>query len=224
MTGPFTAAIFDLDGVIVDTAGLHAAAWSRLAAELGVPFTPQIELTMRGVGRAAAFALLVGPERIIEIGDAADELLARKNAWYVASLQSLRPENALPGAAELLARLQHAGVHVALASASRNARDVLDRLGLTDRFDLIVDGTTVTASKPDPQVYLTAASLLGVDPGACVVFEDAPAGVAGALAAGMRVVGIGRREDLPSAHQIAGSLAEAAPSELFALPEPEFVG
>jgi beta-phosphoglucomutase len=183
------AVIFDLDGVLVDTAELHFRAWKRLADELGVPFDRAANEALRGVDRRESYLRLRGRRDIAEaeIGRHTD----RKNVYYRELLEALSPAAVLAGAAGLLAALRAAGVRVAAASSSRNARRVLSRTHLADALDAVVDGNELTAAKPDPQIFLRAARKLGVSPAACVVVEDAADGVAAALAAGMAAVGIG---------------------------------
>lgn len=183
------AVIFDLDGVLVDTAELHFRAWGRLAEELGVPFDRTDNEALRGVDRRESYFRL---RRRRDVGEAEiSEHTARKNTYYQQLIESLSPADALVGTGELLARLREAGVAVAVASSSRNAPRVLQKIGLSEAFGVIVDGNDLAAAKPDPQIFLLAAERLAVSPDDCVVVEDAAAGVTAALAAGMAVVGIG---------------------------------
>ena len=183
------AVIFDLDGVLVDTAELHFRAWGRLAEELGVPFDRADNEALRGVDRRESYLRLRRRRNVDEAE--IDEHTARKNAYYQQSLESLSPADVLKGTGELLARLREADVAVAVASSSRNAQRVLQKIGLIEAFGVIVDGNDLTAAKPDPQIFLLAAERLGCDLTDCVVVEDAADGVAAALAAGIAVVGIG---------------------------------
>lgn len=185
------AAIFDLDGVIVNTARYHYLAWKRLANELGFDFTEQDNERLKGVSRARSLEIL------LEIGNLSfDEaskqaLAAKKNAWYVEYIRRMDASEILPGAAEYLSLLRKRHIKIALGSASQNAPLILERLGLTPLFDVIVDGHLVQRAKPDPEVFSRAAEALGISPAECVVFEDAEAGIEAAHRAGMGCVGIG---------------------------------
>ncbi len=185
------AAIFDLDGVIVNTARYHYLAWKRLAHELGFDFTEQDNERLKGVSRARSLEIL------LEIGglsfDEASKqaLAAKKNAWYVEYIRRMDASEILPGAAEYLSLLHERRIKIALGSASQNASLILERLGLTPLFDAVVDGRLVRRAKPDPEVFLRAAEALGIPPVDCVVFEDAEAGIEAARRAGMGCVGVG---------------------------------
>lgn len=185
------AVIFDLDGVLTDTAAYHEQGWQRLADEQGWWFDSSLADSLRGVSRTGSL------ERILEVnGVEASEAdqqawAARKNDYYVAALSDMSPADLLPGARELVAACRAAGLAVAIGSSSRNARMVLDRLGITELFDAISDGDSVTDAKPAPDLFLHAAGQLGADPAACVVVEDAASGIDAARAAGMIAVGVG---------------------------------
>ena len=196
------AVIFDLDGVLTDTAECHFQAWRRLAGELGIPFTRADNEKFRGVSRADCLSLLLEGRPT----DDFDALLERKNAYYIAQLSDLTPADIAPGARALIADLKRAGVKTAIGSASKNTGAVLAALGLGDEFDAVVDGTMLSRSKPDPEVFLTAARLVGVPPANCVVIEDAEAGIDAGLAAGMRTIGIGPAERVGHAHAIVPGL------------------
>lgn len=187
----YEGAIFDLDGVVVDTAVSHYQAWKKLAAGLGFEFSPADNERLKGVSRMDSLdiVLSVGGMRF---SDKEKKVLAqKKNGWYVESLEGLDESSVLPGVLALFHRLKNAGYKLAIGSASRNTRLILDRTGLTSLFDAVVDGTMVEKTKPDPAVFLTAAQLLGLPPEACIVYEDAAAGVQAALAAGMGCIGVG---------------------------------
>lgn len=184
-------ALFDLDGVIVDTARFHYQAWRRLAAELGFEFTEAHNERLKGVSRMRSLEILleVGGLRFDE--KRCVELATMKNAWYVELISRMGADEILPGAADYLRQLRARGVKIALGSASKNAPMILANLGITELFDTIVDGNHVSKAKPDPEVFLLGASRLGLKPDDCVVYEDAEAGVEAAHRAGMRSVGIG---------------------------------
>ncbi len=184
--------LFDLDGVLVDTAGLHLAAWRRLAREaLGADLPPALGTALRGLSRADSL------DRILAaLGRRADRrertrLMALKDGWYRASLAQLGPDHLLPGARALLEELAAAGAPTALVSASRNAPTILARTGLAGLFAHVVDPATICRGKPAPDLYLAAARALARPPRFCIGFEDAPAGIAGLVQAGMAPVAVG---------------------------------
>lgn len=199
--------IFDLDGVITDTAELHYEAWQRLADDAGLPFDRQANDALRGISRRESLNRVLGRRSVTEAE--ATELMDRKNRYYRELLETLTPNDVLPGSIELVEAARARGLRVALASASRNAREVLQRLGIADRFDAVCDGHTVEAAKPAPDLFLAAAAALGLPAGECVVFEDAADGVAAAHAAGMAAVGIGPVERVGSAEMVLDGLSEA---------------
>lgn len=202
------ACIFDLDGVIVDTAKYHYIAWKKLADEMGFNFTPQDNEKLKGISRMTALDLLLAIGNIEKSNEEKLVLATRKNEIYLSYIQEMGSEEILPGTIEFLNVLKTNGIKIALGSASKNARCILQRLGLTHYFDVIIDGTMVQSAKPDPEVFLKGATALGVEPDACVVFEDAVAGVEAALAAGMKCVGIGQPEVLSQAHLTVNGLHE----------------
>jgi beta-phosphoglucomutase len=199
------AFIFDLDGVITDTAEYHYRAWKRLAADEGLPFTRQDNEALRGVSRRESLRLLLKgrayPEETIQA------LMARKNGYYRESLKAITPQAVLPGARELLEEIRAAGLKTALGSASKNARDVVQRLGLQASFDVIADGSSVERQKPAPDLFLYAAHRLGLPPAACVVVEDAAAGIEAARAGGFRSVGLGPHDRVGAAEAVFPGLA-----------------
>ena len=202
--GEIRAIIFDLDGVLTDTAEAHFQAWKRLADEEGIPFTRQDNERLRGVPRRQSLELILGERRVSE--EEMQALMERKNRYYREMIQRLTPADLLPGAAELLAELRQAGIKIAIASASKHARDVIRRLGIEEMVDAIADGYSVERQKPAPDLFLYAARQLGVPPEDCVVVEDAASGVEAARAAGMRVVGLGPPERVGQADAVFPSL------------------
>ena len=208
------AVILDLDGVITDTAEYHYLAWKRLADEEGVPFDREANEALRGVSRRASLELLLG-EAIARYTEAQiQEMMARKNSYYVAMLDSITPADFLPGAWELLQAIKARGLKVAIGSASRNTMTVLTRLGIPDFFDGISDGYCVVRAKPAPDVFVYAAGLVGVPVPSCAVIEDAESGVEGALLAGMTAVGVGPAERVGKAHFRYDSTAESDLEEI----------
>lgn len=206
-------ALFDLDGVIVDTARHHFLAWRRLAEGLGFEFTEAHNERLKGVSRARSLEILLEVGGVTTTTAEREEMAARKNAWYVESISRLDVGDILPGADEYLRRLRERGVRVALGSASKNAPLILDRLGIAGLFDAIVDGNAVSRAKPDPEVFLVGANRLGLAPADCVVFEDAEAGVEAARRAGMRVVGVGDPVALRAADLVVPGLGTLARAE-----------
>ncbi len=180
--------IFDLDGVLTDTAEWHYRAWQRLADEEGLPFDRAANEALRGVSRRESLLHIIGAKPYDEA--ALQAMMERKNRYYVESIQALTPQDVLPGAIELLDELRQAGIKIAIGSASKNARTVIEKLGLVDRVDAIADGYSVERPKPAPDLFLYAAKQLGLDPVHCVVVEDAAAGIEAAIAAGMWTIGL----------------------------------
>ncbi|WP_421183224.1 beta-phosphoglucomutase [Aeromonas enteropelogenes] len=183
------AFIFDLDGVITDTAELHFQAWLRMANEEGYYFDRKINEQLRGVSRQTSLSIILAGTKLSEIQTTV--LMARKNKYYLEQLESLSEKDILPGIRSLLLELNARGIKVAVASASKNARYVLYQLGLIPLFDAICDGWSVVRSKPEPDIFIYAAGQLRVNTCDCIVMEDAEAGIHAARAAGMQVVGIG---------------------------------
>lgn len=211
------ACLFDLDGVIVDTARYHYRAWRRLANELGFDFTELQNEQLKGVSRLRSLELVLGWGGVVKTEAEQAVLAARKNDWYVEMIQQMQPGEVLPGALAFLQALQAAGIKTALGSASRNSGTILERVGLAPYFDAVVDGNQVKASKPDPEVFLRGAQALGVPPQACVVFEDALAGIEAGKAAGMKVVGIGSPQVLSGADLVVAGLHEMSLDKLKSL-------
>ncbi len=211
------ACIFDLDGVIVDTAVYHFKAWKRLANHLGFDFTEAENEKLKGVSRVRSLQLILEWGGVEKTTDEQSQLADLKNSWYVEMIQGMQPDEILPGAKEFLLMVRNAGLKTALGSASKNSRTILEKIGLIDLFDSIIDGNTVTASKPDPEVFLKGAQSLGFNPADCVVFEDAIAGVEAALAGGMKVVGIGDSANLKGANLVVAGLHEMNLDKLYKL-------
>lgn len=186
------AVIFDLDGVLTDTAEFHYRAWKKLADEEGLPFTRADNEKLRGVSRQASLQLILGERQVDEA--ALQTMMQRKNEYYRQMLTQVTPDDLLPGVSALLAELDAAGMPYALASASRNAPDVVQRLGIAGRLAVIADGRSVTRTKPAPDLFRYAAARLNVPPDCCLVVEDAAAGIAAAIAAGMPALAIGPAE------------------------------
>ena len=196
------ACLFDLDGVIVDTAKYHYLAWRQLANQLGFDLTLQQNELLKGISRMESL------EIVLEIGGVKlDEeeklkLAAEKNVRYLELCKQITPDDALPGVRDFLDELRANAIKVGLGSASKNAGIILTNLDMLSYFDTIVDGNRVTKGKPDPQVFLMGAEDLAVSPEFCIVFEDAVAGIQSAKAAGMIGVGIGEASILTDADYV----------------------
>ncbi len=211
------AVIFDLDGVLTDTAELHFQSWRQIAAELGVPFDRRANDALRGLGRLESLNMLLGSRAAEFDADAKARLTAEKNAVYLRLVERMTPADLLPGVAGLLDELRDSGVPCAVASSSRNAFAVLDRLEIAARFRVIIDGHRAPRSKPDPQAFLLAAADLNVAASGCVVVEDAASGIVAAQAARMRVVGIGPAERVGGADLVVAGPHELSAARLLAL-------
>ncbi|HHT72767.1 MAG TPA: beta-phosphoglucomutase [Firmicutes bacterium] len=203
-------AIFDLDGVLVDTAKYHYQAWKRLAAELGFHFSEEHNERLKGVSRMRSLEILLEVGGLEKSLAEKEQLAEKKNRWYVEYISAMDESEILPGALEFLQEVKAEGVQIALGSASKNARLILDRLHLTGYFDFIVDGTLVSKAKPDPEVFSLAAQVLKVAPEKCVVFEDAAAGIEAGRRAGMFTVGVGSSQILHEANIVIPSLDQAS--------------
>lgn len=197
----YKLAIFDLDGVIVDTAKYHFLAWKDLANKLGSNFTEADNERLKGVSRWRSLDIL------LEVGgltgkfteEEKSEMAESKNNLYVSYIKKLRQDEILPGARELIQLMRSQGMKTAIGSASKNTPLILERLNLTDPFDIIVDGNNTQKAKPDPEVFTLAADALGVKYTDCLVFEDSQAGIDAALCVGMSVVGVGSPDNLKGA-------------------------
>jgi len=211
------AAIFDLDGVIVDTAHYHYIAWKRLASELNVNLTIDQNERLKGVSRMRSLEIILELGNLSFSEEEKEKLATRKNDWFVEYIESIRPQEIFPGVKEFILELKDKGIKVALASSSKNAKRVVELLEVNNLFETIVDGTMITHTKPHPEIFLLAASRLGVPPAECVVLEDAEAGVAAAIAAGMKCVGIGSVEQLGKADKVVTNTADLSIGDLISL-------
>jgi beta-phosphoglucomutase len=211
------ACIFDLDGVIVDTAKYHYLAWKRLAEGLGFHFTEHDNERLKGVSRFDSLKILLSIGKIEKTEQEFEELAAIKNQWYVEYVSRLTPSEILPGTLEILDFLKKRNIPVAIGSSSRNARIILSCIGLESAFGSIVDGTRIARAKPDPEVFTKAADDLGVNYSECIVFEDAFTGIEAAKNAGMKAVGIGAPDILIQADLVIPSLDKLDYNKLFEL-------
>ena len=202
------ACIFDLDGVIVDTAVYHYKAWKRLANELGFEFTEHDNEQLKGVSRMRSLEIVLQCGGITKTEEEQKLLAAQKNAWYMEMVNQMTPAEILPGAREFVESCRSAGIKTALGSASKNSMTILNKLDIANLFDVIIDGNKVSKVKPDPEVFLKGAEELGIEPQYCIVFEDAIAGIEAAKAAGMKAVGIGDPVLLHEADMVLKGLNE----------------
>ena len=202
------AVIFDLDGVIVDTANYHYLAWKRLALELGFDLTLDQNELLKGVSRMRSLDIILDLGGIKLSASEKERFANKKNGWFVEFVNEMKPEEIFPGVKDLLRSIRAQGLKVALASSSKNAPSVIRLLNIQNEFDAVVDGTMIIHSKPDPEIFLLAAKKLGIEPASCVVFEDAEAGVEAALAAGMKCVGVGSAEQLGKANLVIAKTAD----------------
>ncbi len=198
------AFIFDLDGVITDTAEYHYLAWKRLADEENIAFSRKDNEKLRGVSRRASLGLILKGRQMSE--ENIVEFMDRKNSYYQSYLEDITHKDLLPGSLALLKKLQSMFYKLALASASKNARKVIRQLGIASYFAVIADGHSVEKTKPAPDIFLYTARHLSLPPEACLVVEDAEAGIAAARAAGMATIGIGPPERVGAADYIYPSV------------------
>lgn len=204
----YKAVIFDLDGVITDTAHYHYLAWKRLAESEGIPFDEAFNEELKGVDRMGSLALILARGSRSYTQQEKLALADAKNRHYQELIATMTPQDLLPGALEALEAVRAAGLKTGLASVSKNAFTVLDRLGIRERFDTVVDAARIANSKPHPEIFLTAAAQLGLAPQDCLGVEDAVAGVASIKDAGMVAVGVGKPEVLNRADYVIPSMRE----------------
>jgi beta-phosphoglucomutase len=200
------ACIFDLDGVIVDSAKYHFLAWKKLADKLAVPFSEKQNEELKGVSRVDSLEKILHWGGLVLNNNKKLELLDLKNQWYLKYTEEMKADEILPGVHEFLSELKSSGVKIALGSSSKNAVLILDKLGITHFFDEIIDGNKIHFSKPHPEVFLKAATGLSVAPQNCVVFEDAQSGVESAIAGNFRCIGIGDPTVLSKANAVVPNL------------------
>ena len=208
------AVIFDLDGVIVSTDGLHYKAWKQMADQEGIYFDETINNRLRGVSRMESLEIILERAEKTYTEEQKLEMATRKNDLYRESLSSLTPADILPGVSPVLEKLRAMGVKLAIGSSSRNTPAILKQIGLGVFFDAVADGNQIQNSKPDPEVFLLAAKLLGLSPEDCVGVEDAFAGIDAAKAGGMKALGVGDAARYEKADITAPTLADIAPETI----------
>ncbi len=196
------ACLFDLDGVVVDTARYHYLAWKKIADDLGFSFSEHDNERLKGVSRMESLDILLEIGKIKVDLKTKEELAATKNSLYVSYIQKMTPDEILPGVIRFFDELHNGGILIALGSASKNAMSILDKINISSKFDAIIDGNKVSKAKPDPEVFLKGAIELGVDPHNCLVFEDAQAGIDAARNGGMHIIGVGQPKNLRNAEYV----------------------
>ena len=199
------ACIFDLDGVIVDTAKYHFAAWRRMANELGFDFTKKENEKLKGVSRIDSLNLILSWGGIELTAEEKAKFAFQKNEWYLEYVSKMDNSEILEGVLPFLNELKSKDIKIALGSASKNAPTIINRVGLEKYFDALIDGNQVEKGKPNPEVFYKGAKAIGVEPRESIVFEDAPKGIEAALAGNFWAVGIGAKEDLGNAHLVIPS-------------------
>lgn len=206
--------LFDLDGVVVDTAKYHFLAWRKMANELGIDFNEEQNEQLKGVSRKESLDLILDWGGITLPDADFMRYMELKNEWYLEYIYTMTPESLLPGVEDFLLDCKHKGYKIALGSASKNAQLILDKLNITHLFDAIIDGNVVQNSKPHPEVFLRGAEAIGLQPTQCLVFEDAIAGVEAAHNGGMKAIGIGSAEVLAGAELIIPGLNNTSIEEI----------
>ncbi len=214
------AVIFDLDGVIVSTDELHFNAWKHLADAEGIPFTREDNERLRGVSRMESLDILLEKSPRQFQDSEKEEMASRKNELYRVSLRELTPADILPGVMTVLDGLRERGIKIAIGSSSKNAAPILAAIGLDKTFHAVVDGTHISRSKPDPEVFVLAGQQVGVPPENCLVVEDAAAGVEAGIAAGMPVLAVGSAAGHPGAALRAGDLLQISIAEMLSIAGP----
>jgi beta-phosphoglucomutase len=215
----YKACLFDLDGVLVDTAIYHFQAWKNLGTKFDYALTEEQNEQLKGVSRVESLNRILAWANYSATEEQKSTWLIEKNENYLDLISNMNPSEILPGVLDFLHQIKQAGYKIALGSASKNAEIILSKTGLIEWFDLIIDGNKVTKSKPDPEVFLKGAGGLGFLPTECIVFEDAQAGVEAAKAGKMRVIGIGEVEMLGGADKIISSFVGVQASELLQFQE-----
>jgi len=202
------AIIFDLDGVLTDTSEYHYRAWKRLADDEGIPFTrEENDAHLRGIGRRESLMYIIRGRNVSE--EQIQEMMDRKNRYYNDMIKSMTPNDLVPGGRDLLQEIRDAGIKVAIASASKNCRTVLERLDILNYLDGIADGYSVVNGKPAPDLFVYAAGTVRVPTPVCLGVEDADAGIEAIKAAGMQALGIGPKERFHKADKVMPTLANA---------------
>jgi beta-phosphoglucomutase len=208
------ACLFDLDGVICNTAQFHFLAWKRLANELGFDISPEQNESLKSIGKIESLARILEWGKCKKTNEEKENLLTLKNQWYLEAVNAMTQDDVLPGVLALFQTLKMKTIKIGLGSASKNARHILDILQITDYFDVIIDGNMLENSKPDPEVFLKGAALLNVPPNECIVFEDSLEGIKAGQAAGCFTVGLGDMKSLKRANLVISSFEDISYDEM----------
>lgn len=210
----YKACLFDLDGVLVDTAIYHFQAWKNLGKQFGYELTEEQNEQLKGVSRVESLNKILDWANYSASQEQKSAWLIEKNEDYLRLISNMNPSEILPGVLDFLQQIKDLGYKIALGSASKNAEIILEKTGLMPWFDLIIDGNKVSKSKPDPEVFLKGAEGLGLAPETCIVFEDAQAGVEAAKTGNMKAIGIGEAETLSLADKIIPNFVGVKAAEL----------
>lgn len=210
----YQACLFDLDGVLVDTAIYHFQAWKNLGKQFAYELTEEQNEQLKGVSRVESLNKILEWANYSATQEQKSAWLIEKNEDYLRLISNMNPSEILPGVLDFLQQIKDLGYKIALGSASKNAEIILEKTGLMPWFDLIIDGNKVSKSKPDPEVFLKGAEGLGLAPENCIVFEDAQAGVEAAKAGNMKAIGIGETETLSLADKIIPNFVGVKAAEL----------
>lgn len=211
------AFIFDLDGVIMDTVDYHYKSWQVLSNSLGFDLPSEVKHQLKGLNREASLDIVLGLGNLSATSEERKEYLHLKNKYYIESLPTDEDTYILPGVKPFLTSVKEQGLTMAIASASRNARRIIEKTSIANYFHCIVDGNDVTKSKPDPEVFLQAASILGVSPSEAIVVEDSPQGIEAAIIGKFRTVGIGNASQLTEAEIVMSDLSHISASVIVRL-------
>lgn len=206
--------LFDLDGVIVDTAKHHFDAWRDMAHELGIALVDEDEESLKGVSRVDSLEWILNKGGLVLDSNTKLALMDRKNSRYLELIGDMGPDDILPGAEEFIRQALAMGIKIGLGSSSKNAPRILAAIGLADLFEVIIDGNRITLSKPDPEVFLLGANALGLNPSDCLVIEDAASGVAAGKAGGFQVLGVGDADVLGDADLVVPDLKNLSPEQV----------
>lgn len=206
--------LFDLDGVIVDTAKHHFDAWRDMAHELGIALVDEDEESLKGVSRVDSLEWILQKGGLVLDSNTKLALMERKNTRYLELIEDMGPDDILPGAEAFIRSAMELGIKIGLGSSSKNAPRILNAIGLADLFEVVIDGNRITLSKPDPEVFLLGASAFGISPGNCLVIEDAASGVAAGRAGGFHVLGVGDSDILGDADCVVADLQGVTPEEV----------
>jgi beta-phosphoglucomutase len=210
----YKACLFDLDGVLVDTAIYHFKAWKMLGENFNYQLTEEQNEQLKGVSRVESLNRILDWANFSATEAQKEVWLKEKNEKYLQLISNMNPSEILPGVVEFLGQIKAEGYKIALGSASKNAEIILEKTGLLPWFDLIIDGNKVSKSKPDPEVFIKGAEGLGLLPEECIVFEDAQAGVEAAINGGMKVIGIGEETVLSNANKVIPGFAGMISTDL----------